>query len=331
MSQEGEKNLVSVVVPFFNPGHAICETIESILNQTYESIELILIDDGSTDSTCSEISRYLDFEGVHLYRNQFAKGQSGASNYGIFQASGAYIKFVDAADWLSPEHIELCVEVLASRDRANDCFDVALVSHDIVTAGGELIERHESSIAGPCSPPMAFANLMNGHEMLAAWKWFIPREAFTVHKLTWDEELSRNKDFVFSSDLLKKCRLVIPVTRAVYYYVKTPNSEGKQAGEAALYSLIAAHRKGIKGWKEEYLSRAFDLRLRKLQQYIYSHNPELAESLENEIQIPDKFELFEMGWKKLLARLITWRRVRKLGIFKRRLQKFFTPFDVPSS
>ena len=330
MSEEGERTLVSVVVPFFNPGHAICETIESILNQTYESIELILIDDGSSDSTCSEISRYLDFEGVHLHKNQFAKGQSGASNYGVFKASGAFIKFVDAADWLSPEHIELCVEVLVSREKSNDCFDVALVSHDIVTSGGTLIERHESSIAGPCSPPMAFASLMNGHEMLAAWKWFIPREAFTVHQLTWDEELSRNKDFVFSSDLLKKCSAVIPVTRAVYYYVKTPNSEGKQTGEVALRSLINAHRKGIKDWKEEYLICAFDLRLRKLQQYIYSFNPELADSLEKEIQNPNRFELFEKGRNKMLARLITWRRVRKLGILKRRLKKFFTPFDMPS-
>ena len=331
MIQEGNKTLVSVIVPFFNPGHAICKTIESILNQTYDEIELILVDDGSNDSTYSEISRYLHFESVYLYENQFAKGQSGASNFGVTKSNGIYIKFVDADDWLSPEHIELCIQAIVSRGIADNCIDVALVAHEIVSEEGELIERHGPGLAAVSNPSAAFASLMNGHEMLAAWKWFIPKQAFTLHALSWDETLTRNKDFVFSSDLLRRCCSVIPVTGAIYYYVKTPSSEGKRTDGIALNSLIAAHRKGVKNWVEPNLIRAFDLRLRKLQQYIYSYDTVLADSLDFEIQNPDKYILFGRRRNRMLARFITWRGVRNLGRAKRQLRKFFSPFNVPGS
>lgn len=100
---------VSVVIPAYNAASTVVRAVESALNQTYTNIEIIVVDDGSTDST----RRLLDpYTSRISYVSQNNRGRSAARNLGISHASGEYIAFLDADDWWLPEKLMRQVKFL---------------------------------------------------------------------------------------------------------------------------------------------------------------------------------------------------------------------------
>lgn len=101
--------LVSIVIPTYNNAHYLQEAIDSVLRQTYQQIELIVVDDGSIDSTKTILARYGD---TIIYVYQKNKGPSAARNKGISIAKGDYIGFLDADDVIMPQKIEMQIKLL---------------------------------------------------------------------------------------------------------------------------------------------------------------------------------------------------------------------------
>ena len=104
-----ERPIVSVIVPTFNGARFIGKALESVLHQTFQSFEIIVIDDGSTDDTREIISL---FGPVVRYVYQDNKGRSNARNRGMGLARGQYIAFLDADDLFYPDKLALQVAVL---------------------------------------------------------------------------------------------------------------------------------------------------------------------------------------------------------------------------
>lgn len=103
---------VSVVIPCYNYGHYLKETIESVLAQTYNDIEIIVVDDGSTDNTAEVVN---SFPSVRYIKQQ-NRGLSAARNKGIGEAKGQFIQPLDADDKLAPSSIARCVELMDGAD-----------------------------------------------------------------------------------------------------------------------------------------------------------------------------------------------------------------------
>lgn len=98
--------LVSVITPNYNSEKYISETIQSVIRQTYQQWELIIVDDGSADNSLSIINDYLSDPRIKLYRQPFNQGPVAARNKGIEMASGRYIAFLDSDDAWAPEKLE---------------------------------------------------------------------------------------------------------------------------------------------------------------------------------------------------------------------------------
>jgi glycosyltransferase involved in cell wall biosynthesis len=103
MQEESMTPRVSVVIPCYNTEKYVEEAIESVLAQTYPDIEIIVVDDGSTDSSPALIKRF-ENRGVRYIHQQNA-GVSAARNNGVDKASGSIISFLDADDWMYPANI----------------------------------------------------------------------------------------------------------------------------------------------------------------------------------------------------------------------------------
>lgn len=103
---------MSVVIPAYNRAMFIRQTIDSVLNQTYSNIELIIVDDGSTDQTRSILEEYGDKIILMEHPGRINKGQSAAINLGLKQASGKYICILDSDDYWEPDKIEKQVSFL---------------------------------------------------------------------------------------------------------------------------------------------------------------------------------------------------------------------------
>lgn len=96
---------VSIIVPVYNAAPYLRECIDSLVNQTWKDIEVILVNDGSTDASGEICESYLDDPRV-IYYYQVNAGVSAARNAGLDLATGKYICFVDSDDWLELDAIE---------------------------------------------------------------------------------------------------------------------------------------------------------------------------------------------------------------------------------
>lgn len=108
------KNKVSIIVPCYNCEKYISECLESIINQSYNNLEIILINDGSTDNTESVISKYDDSRIVYKYQEN--GGVSVARNAGLSLVTGDYIMFLDSDDKMKNDAVEIALESILNTD-----------------------------------------------------------------------------------------------------------------------------------------------------------------------------------------------------------------------
>lgn len=100
------KYMISVIIPCYNAADTIVRTLESVEEQTFKDYEVVLIDDGSLDNTKNIVTNYIKEKDNYVFLKQENKGVSTARNYGLNNAKGKYIAFLDADDVYHPLFLE---------------------------------------------------------------------------------------------------------------------------------------------------------------------------------------------------------------------------------
>ncbi|EAW35721.1 glycosyltransferase [Lyngbya sp. PCC 8106] len=138
---ETSKPLVSVLINNYNYGHFLNDAIDSALNQTYSNIEVIVVDDGSTDNSREVIASYGD-KIVSIFQEN--RGQGSAFNSGWKASQGEMICFLDSDDTFYSEKVEECVKLILSQQEISP---LTLVSHnlDVVDQCGNFLSRIQTS------------------------------------------------------------------------------------------------------------------------------------------------------------------------------------------
>lgn len=109
-------DLVSIVMPSFNTGLFIAETINSVLNQTYEKWELLIVDDCSTDNTDEVIKPYLADKRIRYIKNEKNSGAAVSRNKALREARGRWIAFLDSDDLWMPEKLEKQIRFMVDKN-----------------------------------------------------------------------------------------------------------------------------------------------------------------------------------------------------------------------
>lgn len=194
---------ISVIIPVFNKQDCIAATIQSVLLQTFTDFELILVDDGSTDSSVNIILSIQD-DRIKLFSKKNG-GVSSARNYGMSKAEGDYLFFLDADDLLLNNCFSNFIDVSTNLDN-----DVILISNFLIEKDGE---RH------------VFLNQMNSIFYLNGIKAFsdkvifpragniLIRKTMISEDILFDERISMYEDFCFWIKLLEGSRI---------YYIGSP-------------------------------------------------------------------------------------------------------------
>lgn len=102
--------MVSIIIPIYNTSQYLDQCINSLLNQTYSDIEIILVDDGSTDNSSDICGKYSKIDGRIRHITQINQGVSVARNTGLHSARGKWVCFVDSDDWVTPDMIDRLLE-----------------------------------------------------------------------------------------------------------------------------------------------------------------------------------------------------------------------------
>ena len=108
--------LISVVIPAYNAEQFLDETLESVLSQTYENWECIIVNDGSTDNTESVVKKWCEKDARFRYFYKENSGASDTRNFGIKETRGEYIAFLDADDILTSDNLEVRINVLIEQN-----------------------------------------------------------------------------------------------------------------------------------------------------------------------------------------------------------------------
>ncbi len=100
------QDLVSIIMPSYNTAKYICESIESVLSQTYKNWEIIIVDDCSTDDTDSIVAHYLSDKRINYMKNEKNSGAAVSRNRALREAKGRWIAFLDSDDLWMPDKLE---------------------------------------------------------------------------------------------------------------------------------------------------------------------------------------------------------------------------------
>lgn len=118
---KARSELVSVIIPSYNRAGSIINCLDSIVNQTYQTLEIIIVDDGSKDNTADVVENYKNERGLKnlFFYQQENQGAPVARNKGLSKANGVYIVFFDSDDIMLPERIEK--QILSIVSEKSDC------------------------------------------------------------------------------------------------------------------------------------------------------------------------------------------------------------------
>lgn len=144
-------NLVSVIIPCYNYGGYIAETLNSLIAQSYQHWEAIVVDDGSTDNSASVVQEIARKDGRVKYIFQQNQGLAASRNNGIAASHGDYIQLLDADDYIAPDKLKLQVKILDENP------DVALVYSDtyLFKHSNVVNDKREFSKFSLKMPPMS--------------------------------------------------------------------------------------------------------------------------------------------------------------------------------
>ena len=216
---------VSIIVPVYNAEATISRCIESIINQEYRDFELLLIDDGSTDSSGTICDRYAAEDSRIRLIHKENTGVSETRNMALDLACGTYLQFLDSDDWITPNATRLFVEE-AER------YHCDMVISDFYRVVGKRV-AHKGDIDDDCvltQEEFSAHMLQNPADFYygVLWNKLYRRDIVEKYHLRMNPEISWCEDFMFNLEYIRHAEVFYALQVPVYYYVKTKGSLASQ-------------------------------------------------------------------------------------------------------
>ena len=225
--------LISIIIPVYNVSPYLKQCLESVIHQSYSNLEIILVNDGSTDDSLSICIEYQLLDKRIKLIDQENKGLSGARNTGIDAATGNYILFVDSDDWIDLESCQLLVENAKSTNA-----DVVLFSYikefssnseaKFILDEDLFFDEKESQkihrrIIGLYEKELAHPE--NADTMVTAWCKLYKTDLIQKNKIYFtDCKLIGTEDMLFNAYYFRQVKSISNIHRCLYHYRKNNQS-----------------------------------------------------------------------------------------------------------
>ncbi|MBO5198218.1 MAG: glycosyltransferase family 2 protein [Lachnospiraceae bacterium] len=215
-----EQPLVSVIIPIYNREQTLERCFCSLIHQTYKNIEIIAVDDGSTDHTWRILEKYEKLDDRIRIIRKANSGVSDSRNRGMEAASGEYFQFVDSDDWLPKDATQTLVEgMLAGADM--------VIADYYRVVGSRIWHRGHISEEGILERTLFAGYMMKAPANFyygVMWNKMYRADIIRQEGLECSKELDWCEDFRFNLEYLQYVVNVCVTQKPVYYYVKTKGS-----------------------------------------------------------------------------------------------------------
>ncbi|WP_407500048.1 glycosyltransferase family 2 protein [Elizabethkingia anophelis] len=224
--------LVSIIMPVYNAADTLHIALNSILSQTYQNIEVIIINDCSKDNTSNIINRYIaklvevDDVSIKVLNHESNQGVAVARNTGLENASGEYIYYVDADDYIERNTIELMVE------------EIIKTEADIIGCNWCLLFNHnERKMNQPSfvSSGEAIQKMLHGTMRWNLWLFVVRRSLYEDNNIRFIPGMNMGEDMMVMMKLFTHADKVSFIDKALYHY-------GQSNEESLTKMYTAQHR-----------------------------------------------------------------------------------------
>ena len=297
---------VSIIIPLYNSEAYIAQTIDSCLAQTHDNIEIIVVENGSTDQGY-QIVKSVDDKRLSVFQIP-TPNAAAARNYGYQKATGTYIIFLDADDVMAPNKIELQLKALSKKPKGWIAC-CAWAKFKTNTKEAIITPQKVWNIQNPVT--WCVTSWMGGG-MMALSGWLIPKAVIEKAGL-WDERLSLHDDGEFMCRVLLASKGNVFVENTVVYYRQQDNSlsrdhTSKKAAESALLVYKSYQQQILKFQDSKFARRAL---ARNFSRFIYEYFPAHAQLIKEAYR-----EINELGVKPPLVGSTFFKLIQYLVGFK---------------
>lgn len=224
--------LISIVVPVYHVAAYIHRCVDSILNQSYRNLEVILVDDGGDDVCPAICDEYALFDNRVICVHKENSGQSFARKAGVESAAGEYILFVDADDWLETNAVEKSLRAAVEFDADVVCFGYKRVyeKNTFLTSVFPQVEEKQAwlhgqipelqrRIVGLVGKELAYVE--SADRMAPMWGKLYRANVVAAGKWVSERETGSSEDAIFNLYALSACKKFVYINDYLYCYRKT--------------------------------------------------------------------------------------------------------------
>lgn len=208
--------LVSVIIPVYNVEKYLEKCLDSVINQTFQDLEIICINDGSTDNSLQILEEYSQKDERIIIINQNNKGLSGARNSGLKVAKGEYIYFLDSDDWIKNNLLEKCYTKMIELDVDVLVFGTYNVYSNFIIENkrkiSNFIKKYNIKALYFEDNPLIYT------QSCTAWTKFFKKNFLDNNNLHFEEEVRFSEDAVFWMQLLYCNPKIGLLDECLYYY-----------------------------------------------------------------------------------------------------------------
>lgn len=303
-------NKISIIIPVYNIGEYLERCLESVINQTYNNLEIILVDDGSSDNSGIICDAYVEKDNRITVIHKENGGVSSARNVGLDIASGDYIGFVDGDDVVENDMYEKLLRNALENDAEMSVCQIDTISTDGVL---EPLYKHES---GELKKEYVIENYFFDEFV----KSIMYSQCNKIYKRECISELrykpyKYGEDILFVFESLGKVKTIFFDEYVGYHYIHRVDSAMTKAFSVKRYDYIMAARELVDICKREYNKTVADTAELWLYRHLLITTRALVlsnERYENKKLLSDSREELKKG-KKMLKSLPTKRRVDYFG------------------
>lgn len=212
--------LITVIIPVYNAEKYLGRGIDSVLNQTYENLELILVNDGSKDSSLEVCNKYVKKDSRVRVISQENSGVSVARNTGIKAASGKYVTFIDSDDYIELDFLENSIKYA---EEVGAELYIGGYFEDIYT-DDKLISTSKSMGPGDVETvDTLIHNVFNGYPVeciQTCWGKLYLKHIINENNIEFAQDISMGEDQIFNYQYLLNCSSIIFDDKCYYHYLR---------------------------------------------------------------------------------------------------------------
>lgn len=214
--------LISVIIPVYNVEKYLHECIDSVINQTYKNLEIILVDDGSTDSSGEICDEYIEKDDRITVIHKKNEGPSKTRNTGLENANGKYIYFLDSDDYIAED----AIESLTSAAESNGADLVFFDAYSFADDGSEVKQGY--AIKGTYEPKSGYETLTelnkNKDYHCAIYLLLIKHRLLDENKISFLESAYCSEDMLFTYQVYCSAKKAVQCKKTLYHRRYRPNS-----------------------------------------------------------------------------------------------------------